>query len=73
MAHDLPRTRWIVGDNAWLCDSRDRHALVAALAAALVDDGRSADRVASAAKFDWREIAARYRAFLTNILRDDHP
>lgn len=71
VAHDTARTRWIVGDQELLCDSRDLHLLVEALTRAILTDRAGASRrSARAATFSWRYVAARYRAFLADVMHD---
>ena len=62
VAHDYPVTRWILGDSDYLCDTRDRAALVARI--------REASAVGSVGldprleQFTWPVIASKYEAFL---------
>ena len=62
VGHDSERLRWIVGDIATLCDTRDEQALVASLHSAL--GGAEAPCAARVARFRWPVIGAHYRAFL---------
>ncbi len=66
VAYDLPRTRWIVGDDEFLAD--DREGTVARLSDALNHgaEGRAA-RVARARAFDWGRIAERYLTFFAEV------
>lgn len=66
VGHDTPRLRWIVGDRDTLCDTEDLAATADALRRALAIGRGSADP--RAAEFSWRSIAARYRAFLSELL-----
>lgn len=65
VGHDTPRLRWIVGDRDTLCDTEDLRAVTAALAKALAIGRGAADP--RAAEFSWSAIAAKYRAFLTEL------
>ncbi|MFC3594276.1 glycosyltransferase family 4 protein [Novosphingobium piscinae] len=62
VGHDSPRLRWIVGDTAFLCDTRDPAALGQQLAAALIE--RQRERPAEVARFAWSAIAGQYQDFL---------
>jgi len=66
VAHDLPRTRWIVGDGQFLCDTADRGLLVDALKAALAQ-GAGAP-AADIARFAWPLVAAQYRSFIAGLM-----
>jgi glycosyltransferase involved in cell wall biosynthesis len=70
VAHDSPRTRWIVGDDEYLADSDDQGALVAATRAALEagNAGREA-RLERAKRFAWSNIATQYRDFFSTLVR----
>ncbi|HET9629105.1 MAG TPA: glycosyltransferase family 4 protein [Novosphingobium sp.] len=65
VAHDLARTRWIVGNDQFLCDTSDPRALAAALGAALAR-GPGAP-AADIARFAWPTIAAQYRTFIAGL------
>jgi glycosyltransferase involved in cell wall biosynthesis len=67
VAYDSPRTRWIVGDTGFLADSAASQSIGAQISLAMGSGERSA-RVARAAQFDWRNIAAQYRQFLTAVI-----
>lgn len=68
---DLPRTRWIVGDDQFLCNSTEREALVAALGQALLAKGSSRnERQRRAQLFSWPNVAAQYREFFADIIRN---
>jgi len=69
VAYDLPRTRWIVGDDAVLAGARTADAIAAALAEALSRVRNTKDtQVARAAQFDWSVVAAQYRNFLQQVV-----
>ncbi len=70
VAHDWPRTRWIVGDDEFLADSDDQTALIAAIRSALEprDNGRAA-RLARATRYTWGHIAGQYRDFFETLIR----
>jgi glycosyltransferase involved in cell wall biosynthesis len=66
---DLPRTRWIVGDGAFLADPDDDADLVAKIRAALgAKDNSPAALVERAREFDWSKIAGRYREFFEEVV-----
>jgi len=66
VAHDMPRTRWIVGDDQFLCDTTDQAALVGALHAAL-EQGPGAP-AADIGRFSWPVVADQYRSFIAGLL-----
>ncbi|MCH8614694.1 glycosyltransferase family 4 protein [Sphingomonas sp. SM33] len=66
---DLPRTRWIVGDGAFLADPDDPSDLVRKIEAGLAASASSPDAfVKRAREFDWSNIARRYRTFLEEVV-----
>jgi glycosyltransferase involved in cell wall biosynthesis len=69
VAHDMPRVRWIVGDEEFLVDTNDPAAIAASLELArrAGDDARSR-RIARARRFSWDTIAAEYRQFFMDVL-----
>lgn len=68
VAYDLPRTRWILGDEGCLAESGTPEALAAALEQAMREKPqRSAALVERAGQFDWSIIAGRYRDFLGDV------
>ncbi|MES2290518.1 MAG: glycosyltransferase family 4 protein [Pseudomonadota bacterium] len=70
VAHDWPRTRWIVGDDEFLADSDDQNALVTAIRSALDANGAGRDaRLDRAKRFAWGNIAAQYRDFFSTLIR----
>jgi glycosyltransferase involved in cell wall biosynthesis len=69
VAYDLPRTRWIVGDEAVLAKSQTTEAIAAALAQALSESRNIRDsQVTRAAQFDWSVVAVQYREFLQQVV-----
>lgn len=66
VGHDTARLRWIVGARDTLCDTADPAAVADALRRALATGRGAADP--RAADFAWSAIAARYRAFLVELL-----
>jgi glycosyltransferase involved in cell wall biosynthesis len=69
VAYDLPRTRWIVGDEAVLAKSQITEAIAAALAQALSESRNKRDsQVTRAAQFDWSVVAVQYREFLQQVV-----
>jgi glycosyltransferase involved in cell wall biosynthesis len=69
VAYDLPRTRWIVGDEAVLAKSQTTEAIAAALAQALSESRNKRDsQVTRAAQFDWSVVAVQYREFLQQVV-----
>ena len=69
VAYDLPRTRWIVGDCAFLADGAGQSDLVRQIEIAVESAATSRERsVAEAARFSWREIARQYSEFLGELI-----
>ncbi|MCA1653827.1 MAG: glycosyltransferase family 4 protein [Sphingomicrobium sp.] len=70
VAYDLPRTRWIMGEEAFLADAQEGD--VAAMLTTALRDGaaRRDSMVTRAASFDWSRIAARYLAFFEEVVRE---
>jgi glycosyltransferase involved in cell wall biosynthesis len=65
VAHDAPRTRWIVGDDQFLCDTGNPPALAAALRAALAQGaGAPAEDID---RFAWPTVAGQYRTFIASL------
>jgi glycosyltransferase involved in cell wall biosynthesis len=66
VGHDSDRLRWIVGERETLCDTGDAEALTGAIGRAqAIGQGDPDPR---AETFAWSRIAARYRAFATELL-----
>ena len=71
VVHDLPRYRWIIGDDGLFVDTLNREALVGAVRAGL--DGRAIDRDSRRARiemFSWHSVATQYEAFFLSLLAD---
>lgn len=69
VAYDSHRTRWIVGDTGFLADVHGSQSIEAQISLAMGarDKGRL---VARAGQFDWCNIAAQYRQFLTSVVEE---
>jgi glycosyltransferase involved in cell wall biosynthesis len=69
VAHDTPRTRWIVGDDECLVDTNDAAAVAQAVQRArhLKVIGRQ-NRIERAKAFSWKHIAAKYREFFNEVI-----
>lgn len=69
VAYDLPRTRWILGDEGCLAASETPEALAAELEKAMRGKLQSVDAlVERASRFDWSAIARQYRDFLVEVV-----
>lgn len=69
VAYDLPRTRWIVGDCAFLADGDDPSALAEQIELASRSGTAGRDQsVARAANFSWRKVARQYAEFFEQLL-----
>jgi glycosyltransferase involved in cell wall biosynthesis len=69
VAYDLPRTRWIVADEAFLCGVEDPAALALVIGEALKQGPeRQARLVRRSAEFGWPAIALKYRDFLREVI-----
>jgi glycosyltransferase involved in cell wall biosynthesis len=69
VAHDMPRVRWIVGDEEFLVDTNDPAAIAASLERARrSEQDARLQRVARAKRFSWDAIAGEYRQFFIDIL-----
>ena len=66
VAHDLKRTRWIVGDNPFFCNTDDQDALVSTLRAALSAGSRSYP--STLMRFDRSVVAQHYAEFAEAVL-----
>jgi len=66
VGHDIARTRWILGDDQFLCDTADRAQVVAALHAALARG--PGEPAADIARFSWPLVAAQYRSFIAGLV-----
>lgn len=68
VAYDLPRTRWILEDQAIYAGGGDASDVAAALRRALAgEDGSIEARLERASRFGWPVIAQQYRDFFTQI------
>jgi glycosyltransferase involved in cell wall biosynthesis len=69
IAHDTPRTRWIIGDQGFFPKARDAGALAAAITEAL-DAGASGAVAARtrAESFGWPAVGAQYGEFFGELL-----
>lgn len=67
VAHDYALTRWILGDEQFLCDTDNREELAAQMRAALLSSATmsNAATMAGIERFTWPVIAGQYRDFLT--------
>lgn len=69
VAHDMPRVRWIVGDEEFLVDTNDPSAIAASLERARHSEHDAGlQRVARARRFSWDTIAREYRQFFSDVL-----
>lgn len=69
VGHDIPRLRWIVGDDEYLADTVDLDATAAAIGRALESpENLRSVRVTRAADFSWANIARKYFTFFEEIL-----
>src|SRR5690606_2390812 len=68
VGHDSERLRWIVGERETLCDTGDRALTTATIARALRAGRGEPDPRAE--QFAWSSIAARYRRFAAELLRE---
>ena len=69
VAYDLPRTRWIVGDCAFLAQSNDSSELVEQIElASRTGASRREQSATQARKFSWGEVASKYAAFLEQVI-----
>jgi glycosyltransferase involved in cell wall biosynthesis len=69
VAHDMPRVRWIVGDEEFLVDTNDPAAIAASLERARRSElDARLQRVARARRFSWDTIAEEYRQFFIDVL-----
>jgi glycosyltransferase involved in cell wall biosynthesis len=70
VAFDTPRTRWIVGDEAFFPKSRSADALAAVLILALDRGESESTKIRERAEaFGWPAIGARYNDFFAELLR----
>lgn len=70
VAADTPRTRWIIGDDAFFSEVTSEHDLAAAISSAFQSaHGASAANRKRAQQFGWSAIAARYAEFFGELCR----
>jgi glycosyltransferase involved in cell wall biosynthesis len=69
VAYDLPRTRWIVGDEGLLALGHSAEAIAGQLRLALQRDDDGASLVERAQSFKWTSVAGEYRDFLEQVVR----
>ena len=69
VGHDMPRVRWIVGDQGYLTDTEDIAAVTREIGLARdAAPGLQAARVARAATFSISRVSEMYRAFLQEVI-----
>lgn len=69
VAEDWERTRWIVGDDQFLCNTRDRTALAAQIERSLATGEAQAEIGRERAQqFSWANIATQYRDFFEQVI-----
>jgi glycosyltransferase involved in cell wall biosynthesis len=69
VAYDLPRTRWILGDQANYVTEPEAQAIALQLAPALQENRAGREKRAEQAKrFAWLSVAGRYRDFLREVV-----
>lgn len=69
VAHDIGRVRWIVGDDEHLIDTSQATELLSALRKALAQPSAGApSRQSRVRSFAWSGVAARYRAFFSDVI-----
>jgi glycosyltransferase involved in cell wall biosynthesis len=69
VAHDSPRSRWIMGDDEFLTDTDDPDSVVRQIEFARdTSPAQSQKRVMKAGAFSWVKIAEKYRAFLQEVV-----
>lgn len=69
VAYDLPRTRWIVGEQTHLVAGSDAAAVAASIRAALgAKNGQQERLLARAQSFGWASVSDRYRDFLADVV-----
>lgn len=71
VAYDLPRTRWILGDEAFYAGN-DHRDVAASLSEALSSANGVDSRVQRAQRYAWPAIAKKYRDFFNDVLTTRH-
>jgi glycosyltransferase involved in cell wall biosynthesis len=69
VAYDLPRTRWIVGDEGLLAADRTAEAIAAQLRLALQRGNKGSSLVERAQAFQWTSVAGQYRDFIEEVVK----
>jgi glycosyltransferase involved in cell wall biosynthesis len=70
VAHDTPRTRWIVGDEEYLLRADDPDEIAAQVELATTEPFRKKQlRMMRATDFSWQNVAKRYQAFLGEVIK----
>ena len=70
IAYDTPRTRWIVGDDAYFPKARDPKALASAVRETLaVDLSARSEELGRVRDFGWPSIGSRYEKFFSELLQ----
>ncbi|NUT01578.1 MAG: glycosyltransferase family 4 protein [Sphingomonas sp.] len=69
VAYDLPRTRWILGDQGCLAGSENAEELAERIEQAMAGRDRTTKTLVDrASEFDWSSIAGQYRDFLEQVV-----
>lgn len=69
VAYDLPRTRWIVGDEEFLAVERNANAIAVELRRGLESPRDRLSQLERARGFEWTRVAHQYRDFLEQVVR----
>lgn len=69
VAYDTPRTRWIIGDDAFYADDLGAEALASAISEALADKTQPSKGNTRAEAFGWPAIGSRYEQFFCKLLQ----
>jgi glycosyltransferase involved in cell wall biosynthesis len=69
VAYDLPRTRWILGDQGCLSATENAEDIAHQIELAFLQRGAGESTLTDrASRFDWASIADRYRDFLEQVV-----
>ena len=69
VAHDMPRVRWIVGENEFLVDTNDAAAVARGIELARHSGAAGhSERIDRARVFSWSKIAEEYRRFFVDLI-----
>jgi glycosyltransferase involved in cell wall biosynthesis len=71
VAYDLPRTRWILGEQGNFAEREGAAELAQQIRHAISQQDATDRLVARASEFDWSSIAARYRDFLEEVVQQN--